>query len=103
MLGPNGSGKTTLLDAVLGRVPLSAGRSWVGPGVVFGEVSQQRAELAQGVLLDAFTSASARAPEAARTLLAKFGLGADHVLREARSLSPASARVHSWRSSRRGE
>jgi len=67
VLGPNGSGKTTLLDAVLGRIPLSAGRSWVGPGVVFGEVSQQRSELTQGVLLDAFTSASGLAPEAART------------------------------------
>ena len=88
VLGPNGSGKTTLLDAVLGRIPLSAGRRWVGPGAVFGELSQQRAELAEGVLLDAFTSASAWAAEAARTLLAKFGLGADHVLRDARSLSP---------------
>src|SRR5205823_1274639 len=26
VLGPNGSGKTTLLDAMLGRIPLSAGR-----------------------------------------------------------------------------
>src|SRR5207248_2049637 len=68
VLGPNGSGKTTLLDAVLGRVPLSEGRRWLGPGVVLGDLSQQRAELAAGILLDAFTSASGLAPEAARTL-----------------------------------
>jgi ATPase subunit of ABC transporter with duplicated ATPase domains len=88
VLGPNGSGKTTLLDAVLGRIPLSEGQRWLGPGVVLGELSQQRAELAAGVLLDAFTSASGSASEPARTLLAKFGLGADHVLRDAGSLSP---------------
>ena len=88
VLGPNGSGKTTLLDALIGRVPLSEGRRWLGPRVVFGEMSQQRAELAGGVLLDAFTSATAQVPEAARTLLAKFGLGADHVLRDVGSLSP---------------
>ena len=39
-------------------------------------------------MLDAFTSATAQVPEAARTLLAKFGLGADHVLRDVGSLSP---------------
>ena len=29
--GPNGSGKSTLLAALLGRLPLSSGRSWLGP------------------------------------------------------------------------
>jgi ATPase subunit of ABC transporter with duplicated ATPase domains len=86
--GPNGSGKTTLLDAILGRVPLTAGRRWVGPGVVLGELSQARRELAHGTLLPAFVSASGLSEEDARTLLAKFGLGADHVLRDAASLSP---------------
>jgi ATPase subunit of ABC transporter with duplicated ATPase domains len=86
--GPNGSGKTTLLDAILGRVPLAAGRRWLGPGVVLGEVGQERNELSSGTLLSAFTKAAGVNAEAARTLLAKFGLGADQVLREAESLSP---------------
>jgi ATPase subunit of ABC transporter with duplicated ATPase domains len=88
VLGPNGSGKTTLLDAILGRVPLSAGLRWMGPGTVFGELSQHRSELARGPVLPAFTAASGLPEEDARTLLAKFGLGADHVMRDAGSLSP---------------
>src|SRR5690242_3510426 len=43
--GPNGSGKTTLLDALLGRVPLTAGSRWLGPGVVLGELEQDRSAL----------------------------------------------------------
>jgi ATPase subunit of ABC transporter with duplicated ATPase domains len=86
--GPNGSGKSTLLAAVLGRVPLTGGRRSLGSGVVLGELSQQRSELRSGPLLPSFTSASGLAEEPSRTLLAKFGLGADHVLREASSLSP---------------
>jgi ATPase subunit of ABC transporter with duplicated ATPase domains len=39
-------------------------------------------------LLPAFTKAAGVNEERARTLLAKFGLGADHVLRDAGSLSP---------------
>ncbi len=88
VLGRNGSGKTTLLEALLGRLPLADGSRWIGPGVVLGELSQQRGELRQGRLLPAFTQASGLTTEDARTLLAKFGLGADDVLREAASLSP---------------
>lgn len=40
--GANGSGKTTLLGALLGRLPLDAGHSALGPGVVVGEVDQAR-------------------------------------------------------------
>jgi ATPase subunit of ABC transporter with duplicated ATPase domains len=86
--GPNGSGKSTLLDALLGRLPLTAGRRRLGAGVVLGELSQGRSELRSGPLLPSFTAASGLPAEPARTLLAKFGLGADHVLREASSLSP---------------
>jgi ATPase subunit of ABC transporter with duplicated ATPase domains len=86
--GPNGSGKTTLLDGLLGRAPLAAGGRWIGPGVVLGELGQQREEFSGGTLLDAFVDASRLPPEDARTLLAKFGLGADDVLRDSRSLSP---------------
>jgi ATPase subunit of ABC transporter with duplicated ATPase domains len=88
IIGPNGSGKTTLLEAILGRLPLTEGTRRLGRGVVFGELAQQRAELAHGLLLPAFTKASGVTEEAARTLLAKFGLRADHVLRDAESLSP---------------
>jgi ATPase subunit of ABC transporter with duplicated ATPase domains len=87
--GANGSGKTILLDALAGRLPLAAGERWVGPSVVLGELEQDRAALSGvGRLLDRFVAASGLAPEDARTLLAKFGLGADDVLRAAASLSP---------------
>jgi ATPase subunit of ABC transporter with duplicated ATPase domains len=88
IVGPNGSGKTTLLDAILGRVPLAAGTRWLGPGVVLGELAQHRGQLSRGALLSSFTATSGLPPEDARTLLAKFGLGADHVLRDSSSLSP---------------
>jgi ATPase subunit of ABC transporter with duplicated ATPase domains len=88
ILGANGSGKSTLLGAVLGGVPLAAGTRWVGPGVVVGELDQHRSELARGELLSSFMRSANLDGEAARTLLAKFGLGADHVLRDAASLSP---------------
>jgi ATPase subunit of ABC transporter with duplicated ATPase domains len=55
---------------------------------VLGELAQDRGDLATGRLLPAFTEASGLTTEDARTLLAKFGLGADHVLRDAASLSP---------------
>ena len=32
VLGANGAGKSTLIDAILGRVELTAGERWVGPG-----------------------------------------------------------------------
>jgi len=84
--GPNGSGKTTLLDAVLGRLPLVAGDRWLGPGVVLGELEQDRAALTgPQTLLEVFRDYE---EGAARTLLSKFGLGADDVLRAAASLSP---------------
>ena len=84
--GPNGSGKTTLLDALLGRLPLAAGTRWLGPGVVLGELEQDRAALTgPQTLLEVFGGFE---EGTARTLLAKFGLGADDVLRPAASLSP---------------
>jgi len=87
--GPNGSGKTTLLEALLGRLPLDVGTRWAGPGVVFGDLEQRR-EAFTGVepLLDAFVRDSGLVVEEARTLLAKFDLGADDVLRAGGSLSP---------------
>ena len=89
VVGRNGSGKTTLLDVVLGRVPLERGRRSLGPGVVLGELEQGRDRFAgTAALLDTFVDASRLATEDARTLLAKFGLGAGDVLRAGASLSP---------------
>jgi ATPase subunit of ABC transporter with duplicated ATPase domains len=92
--GVNGSGKSTLLAALLGRLPLAEGHSSLGPGVVVGEVDQARGLfLGDEPLLDAFGAAAGdasgnMAPAEARTLLAKYGLRADHVLRPAATLSP---------------
>jgi ATPase subunit of ABC transporter with duplicated ATPase domains len=88
IVGPNGSGKSTLLDALLGRLPLAEGTRWTGPSVVFGEVEQRRGTFADDdVLLDAFLDQSGLTPEDARTLLAKFDLGAPDVNRRVSSLS----------------
>jgi len=87
--GVNGSGKSTLLQALLGQVPLAAGRCVLGPAVRVGEINQARATFeGQARLVDAFCSRSGLVPEQARTLLAKFGLGADDVVRQVASLSP---------------
>jgi ATPase subunit of ABC transporter with duplicated ATPase domains len=89
LVGANGSGKTTLLEALLGRLPLAAGSRWAGPGVVLGELEQRRATFAGNEpLLGGFVAASRLPEEDARTLLAKFDLGADDVLRGASSFSP---------------
>ncbi len=89
IVGPNGSGKTTLLRALLGDLSLESGTRWIGPGVVVGEMDQARAVFdVDGSLLDAFVRATALTLSEARSLLAKFGLGADHVTRVAASLSP---------------
>jgi ATPase subunit of ABC transporter with duplicated ATPase domains len=92
IVGPNGSGKSTLLGALLGRVPLSAGSRWMGPSVVVGELGQERRRFSEGdaSLLDTFLAAlgTGTTTSEARSLLAKFALGASHVLRPAASLSP---------------
>ncbi|MEV6264769.1 ABC-F family ATP-binding cassette domain-containing protein [Streptomyces sp. NPDC051784] len=88
--GANGAGKSTLLAALLGRLPLDAGHASLGSGVVVGEVDQAR-KLFHGTesLLDAFCAAVPETePAEVRTLLAKFGLRAAHVLRPATTLSP---------------
>ncbi|MGO4630570.1 ABC-F family ATP-binding cassette domain-containing protein [Streptomyces sp. 2RAF24] len=88
--GANGAGKSTLLAALLGRLPLDSGDATLGPGVVVGEVDQAR-KLFHGTekLLEAFCAAVPETePAEVRTLLAKFGLKAEHVLRPATTLSP---------------
>ncbi len=87
--GANGSGKSTLLAALLGRLPLTSGRSWLGRSVVVGEVDQVRRTFdADATLVEAFRTATGQDEAEARTLLAKFGLGADDVLRAVGTLSP---------------
>ncbi|WP_433859038.1 ABC-F family ATP-binding cassette domain-containing protein [Streptomyces kronopolitis] len=94
--GPNGAGKSTLLAALLGRLPLDEGHAALGPGVVVGEVDQARGQLFgdddgsdAAPLMEAFRAhVPELSPAEVRTLLAKFGLKAAHVLRPARTLSP---------------
>jgi ATPase subunit of ABC transporter with duplicated ATPase domains len=88
--GANGSGKSTLLGALLGRLPLDGGTASLGPAVQIGEIEQARSRFfGAEQLLDAFSAEVPDWPTAeVRTLLAKFGLTADHVLRPAATLSP---------------
>ncbi len=89
ILGANGSGKTTLLDALLGRVDLLEGRRRLGPSAMVGEVEQARDHLLTAPsLLRAFQDATGWDAAEVRTLLAKFGLVADHVTRPTATLSP---------------
>ncbi len=87
--GPNGAGKTTLIDILLGRVQLVAGAAHLGPGVVVGELGQRRDRFTtSATLLEVVTAATGQRTDEVRSLLAKFGLGADHVRRPAERLSP---------------
>jgi ATPase subunit of ABC transporter with duplicated ATPase domains len=88
--GANGSGKTTLLSALLGRIPLDEGHATLGASVVVGEIDQARGMfLGDEPLIDAFGAAVPLMVTAeVRTLLAKFGLRAAHVMRPAATLSP---------------
>ncbi|HYK29145.1 MAG TPA: ABC-F family ATP-binding cassette domain-containing protein [Streptosporangiaceae bacterium] len=89
IVGPNGSGKTTLVDTLLGRTELLAGRRYVGPSVVFGELDQTRREFATSTpVAEVVRSAAGLSVEEARTLLAKFRMRGDAALRSANALSP---------------
>jgi ATPase subunit of ABC transporter with duplicated ATPase domains len=87
--GANGSGKSTLLAMLFGPLPLAGGRRWLGPAVVVGELDQRRARFESHLdVLGGFTAETGLLPEAARSILAKFGLGADQVGRPPGALSP---------------
>ncbi len=88
ILGPNGSGKTTLLRAILGELPLASGRRFLGPGVTVGSMDQARERFrTDEPLLGAFIAVSGLDLSNARSLLAKFGLGAADVHRPGDELS----------------
>jgi ATPase subunit of ABC transporter with duplicated ATPase domains len=88
--GPNGAGKSTLLRALLGRQNPQEGSAHTGASVAIGEIDQARSLLTGAMPLAA--ACEALLPEMTagdvRTLLAKFGLKADHVNRPVDELSP---------------
>ena len=94
LVGANGAGKTTLINLLLGRLGPSAGSVHLGRSVQVGEIEQARSHLfGDATLVRAFMDAAAGTSSAdtiadTRTLLAKFGLGAEHVNRPVESLSP---------------
>ena len=88
--GPNGAGKSTLLRLLFGRQEPDAGSAALGSSVAIGEIDQARSLFA-GVepLADAFETLVPEMTAAeVRTLLAKFGLKADHVMCPCGELSP---------------
>jgi ATPase subunit of ABC transporter with duplicated ATPase domains len=87
--GRNGSGKSTLLAALAGELPLVAGRRTLGRRTRIGELGQRRLPYAVPErLLRVFCERTGLPEAPARTLLAKFGLGAEHVRRVCTRLSP---------------
>ncbi len=88
--GPNGAGKSTLLRTLLGRRIPDSGSASLGSSIAIGEIDQARSRFADEVPLAA--AFEREAPEMAssdvRTLLAKFGLKADHVHSPSGELSP---------------
>ncbi len=88
--GPNGAGKSTLLRALLGQQKPDEGNASVGANVQIGEIDQARALLSgTQPLAAAFEALVPEMTQAdVRTLLAKFGLKADHVNRPVDELSP---------------
>ncbi|WOH19665.1 ABC-F family ATP-binding cassette domain-containing protein [Paenarthrobacter sp. GOM3] len=88
--GPNGAGKSTLLRLLLGTQEPDDGDASMGASVAVGEIDQARGLLNGGSNLGDAVEAVLVDWNAAdvRTLLAKFGLKADHTSRTVDSLSP---------------
>ncbi|HET9772767.1 MAG TPA: ABC-F family ATP-binding cassette domain-containing protein [Acidimicrobiia bacterium] len=93
LTGPNGAGKSTLVDLLTGRLPAAGGVARLGSGVVVGILRQDRAAVGDAplpgaTLLDAVVAATGGKAQEARSLLAKFDLGAEHAARAESALSP---------------
>ena len=89
IVGENGQGKTTLVKALFGQLPLDRGHQRQGRSTVIGWLDQARDRLVSDEsALHLMTTATGIAPEECRSVLAKFGLGADHLGRPAAQLSP---------------
>ncbi|MFJ6538044.1 ABC-F family ATP-binding cassette domain-containing protein [Paenarthrobacter sp. NPDC091711] len=88
--GPNGAGKSTLLRLLLGTQEPDDGDASMGASVAIGEIDQARGLLDGGLPLGDAVEAVLMDWNSAdvRTLLAKFGLKADHTSRTVDSLSP---------------
>ena len=88
--GPNGAGKSTLLRLLLGRQQPGRGPREPRRERAIGEIDQARAAFTgPGRLVDRFEQlVPAWSTAEVRTLLAKFGLKADHVDRPVDELSP---------------
>jgi ATPase subunit of ABC transporter with duplicated ATPase domains len=87
LTGPNGAGKSTLLALLAGELRPTAGSVRLGAGVVVGHLGQDRRPGA-GTVLDAVREQTDLSVEQARSLLAKFDLGAEHLDRAEADLSP---------------
>jgi ATPase subunit of ABC transporter with duplicated ATPase domains len=87
LTGPNGAGKSTLLGLLSGQLRPTAGTVRLGSGVVVGHLGQDRTP-GPGTLLEAVRARTELSVEAARSLLAKFDLGAEHLARAEAELSP---------------
>jgi ATPase subunit of ABC transporter with duplicated ATPase domains len=87
LTGPNGAGKSTLLGLLTGELRPAAGTVRLGSGVVVGHLGQDRTPF-PGTLLEAVRARTDLSVEHARSLLAKFDLGAEHLTRPEAALSP---------------
>ena len=86
---PTARGKSTLLHAIVGDLALTSGDRTIGPSVIPGLLDQDRDPLEAGEDLLAMVARTTGVVGAeARSLLAKFELGADDVRRPGDELSP---------------
>jgi ATPase subunit of ABC transporter with duplicated ATPase domains len=87
LTGPNGAGKSTLLGLLTGELRPTAGTVRLGSGVVAGHLGQDRVPF-PGTVLEAVRAHTDLSVSEARSLLAKFDLGAEHLTRPEAALSP---------------